>query len=278
MGAAIDPRLMRRARAVRVLLVTDACLGVVAALLVLAQAVLLARVAARGFEGASLAEVARPLELLVRRGGGAGGARLGLRDGRPPRRAADAVGPARRPRRQPPARPTSRPRPHDLGRGRNPGRVGRGRARDHVHALPAAARPRARRPCRRARDRRVDRPDFRRRDAADAAARAAVHVARRTLHRAPLAGPAPGADGALRALPRRRPRAADAARVQPERVPGGADRDGQRRVPAHDDGDAAGGVPLRRDPRAGSDARDRARRRHRRRAARRRRASGSRRR
>ena len=49
----------------RVLLAADACLGVVAALLVLAQAVLLARVAARGFEGASLADVARPLELLV---------------------------------------------------------------------------------------------------------------------------------------------------------------------------------------------------------------------
>jgi thiol reductant ABC exporter CydD subunit len=64
-GAAIDPRLMRRARAARALLVADACLGVVAALLVLAQAVLLARVAARGFEGASLAEVARPLQLLV---------------------------------------------------------------------------------------------------------------------------------------------------------------------------------------------------------------------
>ena len=49
----------------RVLLAADACLGVVAALLVLAQAVLLARVAARGFGGASLADVARPLELLV---------------------------------------------------------------------------------------------------------------------------------------------------------------------------------------------------------------------
>ena len=41
------------------------CLGVVAALLVLAQAVLLARVAARGFAGASLAELRAPLVLLV---------------------------------------------------------------------------------------------------------------------------------------------------------------------------------------------------------------------
>ena len=62
---ALDPRLLGRARAVRSLLVADALLGVVAALLVLAQAVLLARVAARGFGGASLADVAWPLATLV---------------------------------------------------------------------------------------------------------------------------------------------------------------------------------------------------------------------
>ncbi|HET7515790.1 MAG TPA: thiol reductant ABC exporter subunit CydD [Gaiella sp.] len=62
---AFDPRLLGRARAVRSLLVVDAVLGVVAALLVLAQAVLLARVAARGFEGASLGDVAWPLVALV---------------------------------------------------------------------------------------------------------------------------------------------------------------------------------------------------------------------
>jgi ATP-binding cassette, subfamily C, bacterial CydD len=61
----LDPRLLRRARAVRVLLAVDAALGLVAALLVLAQAVLLARVAARSFEGASLAEVSAPLLLLL---------------------------------------------------------------------------------------------------------------------------------------------------------------------------------------------------------------------
>jgi len=61
----LDPRLVRRARAVRVLLVVDVVLGIVAALLVLAQAVLLARVAARSFEGASLDDVATPLGLLV---------------------------------------------------------------------------------------------------------------------------------------------------------------------------------------------------------------------
>ena len=61
----LDPRLLRRARPARLLLWFDAGLGVVMALLVLAQAVLLAHVAARSFDGASLAEVALPLELLV---------------------------------------------------------------------------------------------------------------------------------------------------------------------------------------------------------------------
>jgi ATP-binding cassette, subfamily C, bacterial CydD len=61
----LDPRLARRARAVRGLLAADAALGVAAALLVLAQAVLLARVAARGFEGQGLAELTVPLLLLV---------------------------------------------------------------------------------------------------------------------------------------------------------------------------------------------------------------------
>ncbi len=61
----LDPRLLRRARAARTLLAADAALGVVMALLVLAQAVLLARVAARAFGGASLADVATPLVLLV---------------------------------------------------------------------------------------------------------------------------------------------------------------------------------------------------------------------
>ena len=71
----LDPRLVRRSRAVRPLLVFDAVLGVAVGLLVLAQAVLLARVAARAFDGASLADVAWPLVLLaavvVARSGGA---------------------------------------------------------------------------------------------------------------------------------------------------------------------------------------------------------------
>ena len=61
----LDPRLVRRARPVRRMLVMDAVLGVVAGLLVLAQAVLLARVAARSFDGARLDELAVPLALFV---------------------------------------------------------------------------------------------------------------------------------------------------------------------------------------------------------------------
>jgi thiol reductant ABC exporter CydD subunit len=63
--AALDPRLLRRARAVRVALAIDVMLGLLSALLVLAQAVLIARVAARAFDGAPLADVAAPLALLV---------------------------------------------------------------------------------------------------------------------------------------------------------------------------------------------------------------------
>ena len=63
--SALDPRLVRRARPVRMLLALDASLGVVAALLVLAQAALLAHVAASGFSGESLATLTVPLALLV---------------------------------------------------------------------------------------------------------------------------------------------------------------------------------------------------------------------
>jgi len=61
----LDPRLVRRAGAVRALLALDAALGVVAGLLVLAQAVLIAAVAARVFGGAGLDDVAALLALLV---------------------------------------------------------------------------------------------------------------------------------------------------------------------------------------------------------------------
>ena len=63
--AAFDRRLLERAHEARTALVADAILGVIAALLVLAQAVLLAEVAARSYDGASLHDVLRPLALLA---------------------------------------------------------------------------------------------------------------------------------------------------------------------------------------------------------------------
>jgi thiol reductant ABC exporter CydD subunit len=60
-----DPRLLRRARAARVLLGADVAVGVATAVLVLLQATLLARVISRSFDGASLDDVSRELVLLV---------------------------------------------------------------------------------------------------------------------------------------------------------------------------------------------------------------------
>ena len=61
----LDPRLLRHARAARALLGADAAIGIGAAALVLLQAVLLARVVARSFGGASLADVSHDLVLLA---------------------------------------------------------------------------------------------------------------------------------------------------------------------------------------------------------------------
>jgi thiol reductant ABC exporter CydD subunit len=62
---ALDQRLIRRARPVRHLLCLDALLGTVAAVLVLFQATLIARIVAQAFGGASLREVSPALGLLV---------------------------------------------------------------------------------------------------------------------------------------------------------------------------------------------------------------------
>jgi len=74
----LDPRLVRRARPVRSMLAADAALGLVAALLVIAQAVLIARVAAEAFGGASLGDVTVPLALLVAAVAGRGAASWGF--------------------------------------------------------------------------------------------------------------------------------------------------------------------------------------------------------
>jgi thiol reductant ABC exporter CydD subunit len=62
---ALDPRLVRRARPVRVLLGVDSGLGVASALIVLVQATLLARIVAHAFSGASLSSVKTDLVLLA---------------------------------------------------------------------------------------------------------------------------------------------------------------------------------------------------------------------
>jgi ATP-binding cassette, subfamily C, bacterial CydD len=61
----VDRRLLRRARTARLLLGVDVAIGVAAAVLVLLQASLIGWIVARGFDGASLREVAMLLALLV---------------------------------------------------------------------------------------------------------------------------------------------------------------------------------------------------------------------
>jgi thiol reductant ABC exporter CydD subunit len=61
----LDPRLLRQARSARVLLGADVAIGVVTALFVLLQATLFARIVARAFHGASLADVTDEIVLLV---------------------------------------------------------------------------------------------------------------------------------------------------------------------------------------------------------------------
>src|SRR6185312_15229122 len=61
---ALDPRLVRRAAPVRILLGLDTGLGVATAILVIVQATLLARVVAQAFDGASLDDVAPEIVLL----------------------------------------------------------------------------------------------------------------------------------------------------------------------------------------------------------------------
>jgi thiol reductant ABC exporter CydD subunit len=61
---ALDPRLLGRTRSARVLLAADAAIGLASALLVLLAATLLARIVARAFHGAPLAEVSGDIALL----------------------------------------------------------------------------------------------------------------------------------------------------------------------------------------------------------------------
>jgi ATP-binding cassette, subfamily C, bacterial CydD len=62
---ALDPRLLRRTKSVRPLLIADCALGIGTALAVLLGATMLARIAARAFAGASLHSLAPEFALLV---------------------------------------------------------------------------------------------------------------------------------------------------------------------------------------------------------------------
>jgi thiol reductant ABC exporter CydD subunit len=62
---ALDPRLVRRTKSARPLLVLDSALGVAIALAVLAQATLLARIVTRGFHGAQASNLKLDFALLV---------------------------------------------------------------------------------------------------------------------------------------------------------------------------------------------------------------------
>ena len=222
---ALDPRLVRRARPVRMLLALDASLGVVAALLVLAQAALLAHVAARGFAGASLAELTLPLALLVARRGRARGVPRGASRssaGAPPPTSSRSSG------------STSSSGGCATGRRRSTRAESAEVATAAVAGVDALEATFARYlpqlvlatvvPVAVLAFVAVDRPALRRPDAADAAARARLHVARRPLHRAAHARALADARAALDATSStssagcRRCARSTAAQAQAERI------------------------------------------------------------
>ena len=258
----IDRRLARRAQAVRVLLAVDAALGIGAALLVLAQAVLLARIAARGFDGAGLEELTLPLVLLVAAVAGRAVAAWGFETaGR--RAAADVLSELRLDLVERRLRDSAvRARRHGQRRGGDGCGRRRRRARDD---LRAATCPRSRwRSSSRSRCSRSSCPSIPSRAGVmllTLAARAGVHVADRPVH---------GAANA-RAVGRRWPSSRRTSWTWSAGLPTlrafnrgeaqmrvGSPRSSDE-LPAGDDGDAAGRVPLRGGPRARGDARDRAR-------------------
>ena len=199
--ARLDPRLLRRARAARVALVLDALLGVAAALFVLAQAALLARVAARSFDGASLAELSGPLALLAavvgaRAATSWGFEVVGRRAASPDPLAASAR--ARRPAARRPAEPRSTGGQAPSSR-RSPS-PGSRRSRRLLPATCLRSSSPQSCPSRCSSSSRVIDPTSAGDHAAHPAARARVHVADRPLYRKPYARALAGALAALRRI------------------------------------------------------------------------------
>ena len=236
---ALDPRLLRRARPARLLLGADIGIGLATALLILLQATLFARIVARAFNGVTLPDLWTDIVLLALVFALRGALAWGFET--TGRRAASAVLSElrlalveRRFGHSPPLSTASR-----AARSRRPPSRASRRWRRTSRAI-----------CRRSCSLCVvpvafsrgssHRPRVGADHAADAAARAGVHVADRSLHGAAHAGALAGAAPAVDALPRRRARPADAARVQPQPRAGRRDRRRQRELSPGDDGHAAG--------------------------------------
>ena len=215
---ALDPRAHRpRAKSVRPLLTVDVALGIATALAVLLQATLLARIVARAFDGVPLDRLWRDLALLVLafalRGACGWGMELAGR------RAAWSVLSElrlalveRRLRSQPIA--TDGTSAAEIAAVAVQGDRGAGGL---LRSLPASGRARLDRSVHRDRLGGGDRLGVRADHAADASARARVHVADRPLHRAAHARALAGAAAALDPLSRRGAGAAHAARVRASR-------------------------------------------------------------
>ena len=141
---ALDPRLVRRTRSVRPLLIVDVALGVATTALRAVQATLLAQIVAGAFAGAPAGELRRDAGRAgaglrgPRRAGLGDGGRGPARGGERPLRAAPGA------RRAPPGDAADRGRRDAVRRDRRGRRAGRRGARGVLRPLPAAGRARRR--------------------------------------------------------------------------------------------------------------------------------------
>ena len=251
---ALDQRLLAYARATRTFLFLSVALGVLSALLIVAQAWLLADVVARAFLGGEgLAATANPADRAAARRPGARDRRVGGRARGEPLLGAREVAAARGPagaRRD--ARPGQLARAAHR-RARGPRHARDRRARRLLLAVPAAAVPRRDRAGRRRRGRPLERLDLggdhRVHDPADPAVHGAGGRRDEGTHGQPV--PHPGAT--RRPLPRRRRRTADAEGLRAGQGAGAGDPRDHRTLPPGGDRNAADHVPLLADPRARRD-------------------------
>ena len=270
---ALDPRLVRRTRSVRPLLIVDTALGVVTTAFVLLQATLLARIVAGAFAGAPASELRRDAVALALAFAGRGALAWGMEVAG--RRAAceRPLRAAPRARRAPAGDAADRGRRDAVRRDRRGRGAGGRRARGVLRPLPAAGRARLDRPARRRW--RGWPPSTSSRRSCMAVTLPLVPVFMWLIGRATeqrtrerwhaLRGLSTDFLDVVRGLPTLRSFNRGAAQASPHRR-------GQRAPPPRDDGDAAPHVPVGDGARAGGHPRRRARRGDGRRAAGRRRA------